>query len=72
MNIHFNNQNKDKKAIIMQKTCKDAILIENDLYMIVYNENKDIVYELIIFDTIRKKEIRAIDLEITIIYSKFL
>ena len=72
MNIHFNNQNKDKKTIIMQKTCKDAILIENDLYMIVYNENKDIVYELIIFDTIRKKEIRAIDLEITIIYSKFL
>ena len=47
MNIHFNNQNKDKKTIIMQKTCKDAILIENDLYMIVYNENKDIVYELI-------------------------
>ena len=70
MNIHFYNQNKDKKTIIMKKTCKDAILIENDLFMISYNKNKDIPYELIIFDTLRKKEIRAIDLEeITSIYS---
>ena len=70
MHKHFNNQNKDKKKVIIKKSCKYGILFENDLYAIAYDKNQNINNELIIFDVLREKEIRTIDLkEISDIYS---
>ena len=49
MHKHFNNQNKDKKKVIIKKSSKYGILFEKDLYVFVYDKNQNINNELIIF-----------------------